>query len=232
MKLIPKSEVSRSQAIQKRQELDEGMKLAKRVDDLRALQATEEKSLQDFRNTFIAEVKRETFSALAERDGILSEVRMLRAEKQRDMKELTERSLELDEISKSLDEREKSIEQKLSDISGKEKMIDEIRQKLLEERKIADIRREEAEKLQISAFENEKRAKSVLIEANNVKEQAESEAEMIKQELASREAVLARNEANLAKKELQNTEDRAQIERDRIRIKDRYAMLERDKKRI
>jgi hypothetical protein len=232
MKLLPKSEVSKEQAIQKRQQQDEGLKLAGRVDGLRELQTKEEKNLAQFREKTLAEITKQISEAAAERDGILSEVRRLRSEKQIGMEDVAWAKFDVDNFAASVKKREEAVEEKSIEIVRKEVLLSKSLKKALADEKTAEVRRQEAEKLQSSAFEDAKESKVALMVAKNTQEQAILAEERTKEALSAREAILARNEANLAKKEDQNAKDRAEIERDKVRIKDRYAMLERDKKRL
>jgi hypothetical protein len=232
MKLLAKSEVAKSQAVQKRQQQDEGMKLAERVDSLRELQTKEEQSLSKFRDKSLSEITREISQAAAERDGILSEVRRLRSEKQIGMEDVAWAKFDVDNFAASVKEREKVVEEKAIELAKQEKSLAISLKKALTDQKTTEVRLQEAETLQVSAFEDAKESKLALMVAKNMQEQAVLAEERAKEALDAREHILARNEANLAKKEAQNAEDRAQIERDKVKIRDRYAMLERDKKRL
>ena len=60
MRLMPKSKVSQANAVAKKKDIDEGVKLAKRIDGLRETLADEEQSLDKFRVAQIEGIKAET----------------------------------------------------------------------------------------------------------------------------------------------------------------------------
>jgi coenzyme F420-reducing hydrogenase delta subunit len=83
LKLLQKREVDKAKAVERQLEIDEGMKLAKRVDSLRMVQAQEERSLNDFRVKMVAEISSE-ITALTDTVASLkkevAEIEALRAE--------------------------------------------------------------------------------------------------------------------------------------------------------
>lgn len=109
IKLLPKQEISRLQAEQKRAIVSEGMKLARRVDNLREIAAQEEASLASFRSATLKAIKNEIASAKQERDGLLSEVVSLR-------KEIESGTVVLNEREKSLVIRETAIQERESEM--------------------------------------------------------------------------------------------------------------------
>jgi hypothetical protein len=80
MRLLPKQEVSILQASKKRAEIDEGLKLARRVDSLREIAATEEASLALFREKTLKAISADIKELETERSGVQSEVISLRNE--------------------------------------------------------------------------------------------------------------------------------------------------------
>lgn len=60
MKLLSKPEIAKHKALEQRQAIDEGMKIATRVDRLREVQSEEEASLKRFREKTLANIHAET----------------------------------------------------------------------------------------------------------------------------------------------------------------------------
>lgn len=59
MRLLAKSDINRKKSIERQQLIDEGLKLAKRVDDLREVVSQEEQALERFRRESIKEIHKQ-----------------------------------------------------------------------------------------------------------------------------------------------------------------------------
>jgi hypothetical protein len=97
MRLLPKQEASILQASKKRAEIDEGLKLARRVDSLREIAATEEASLALFREKTLKAISADIKKLEDERSGVQTAVNTLRQE--------------IAEGTKVLDVRENALQQ-------------------------------------------------------------------------------------------------------------------------
>lgn len=123
IKLLSKQEINQKQALQRHAEIEEGRKLAKRVDNLRELAVEEEASLASFRAKTLKTINEEIKKATKEHDAILNEVKALRGELETGFSELKkeERVLKLKE--EDLVSREKQIEERIKLVKAKEKEI-------------------------------------------------------------------------------------------------------------
>lgn len=70
MKLLSKSDVQKAKSLDRQREIDEGLKLARRVDALREIAAAEESSLAKFRIETIAKIHDEISILAAKRDEL------------------------------------------------------------------------------------------------------------------------------------------------------------------
>jgi hypothetical protein len=73
MKLLEKNEISKIKGIERKMEIDEGIKLAKRVDTLRELSAKEQTSLSKFRDESLKQIRIEIDSLITERNNLILE---------------------------------------------------------------------------------------------------------------------------------------------------------------
>lgn len=80
MKLLSKREIDASKALERKLEVDEGRKLAEKVDMLRRLYAEEQAKFARFRDETIHAVLGEIRILIEERDSLRSKVRQLRTE--------------------------------------------------------------------------------------------------------------------------------------------------------
>ena len=82
MKLLPKSDIAKAKSVDKQREIDEGMKLAKRVDSLREVAAAEEASLKKFRSETLGAINTEITANATKRDELTQEVQSLEERKE------------------------------------------------------------------------------------------------------------------------------------------------------
>ena len=151
MRLLTKSDIDQKKAIEVRQAREEGLKLARRVDSLREVQAQEEKSLQKFRAETLATIHEETKEAAEKRDTLKAECQALEDARRNALRPLTE---ELAHI-----EREKTA-------LRREKETQDVRHKALETREKGVAASENSASLELSrAFDERRRATEFLAEA-------------------------------------------------------------------
>lgn len=113
IKLLPKHEINRLQAQEKRQTVEEGLKLANRVENLREIAAKEEASLASFRASTLKAIQKEITEATTERDGLLSQVNILRKELEVGHSGLDVRQRGLEIKESDLLERETTLEKRI-----------------------------------------------------------------------------------------------------------------------
>lgn len=77
MKLLDKKVIDSQKALERKIEIDEGVKLAKKVDTLRETIATEEKRLADFRIESLKTIQTEIRSYTDKRDTLANEIKSL-----------------------------------------------------------------------------------------------------------------------------------------------------------
>lgn len=95
MKLLPKSEVAKAKSIDRQREIDEGIKLAKRVDGLRETAAQEEASLKLFRDKTLTKIHEEITEATKQRDELKEEISQLEEKREKALKPLDKKREEI-----------------------------------------------------------------------------------------------------------------------------------------
>lgn len=80
MRLLPKSEVDKAKALDRQREIEEGKKLATRVDTLRDTHAKEEAELQSFRSKTLAQIQIEVNGEIERLEDVKREVNEKRQE--------------------------------------------------------------------------------------------------------------------------------------------------------
>lgn len=81
MKLLPRQEITALKNIERKKEIDEGAKLAQKIDVLRETAAKEEASLSKFREKTLGLIRGDVMQLSQERNILQIEVDILRKEK-------------------------------------------------------------------------------------------------------------------------------------------------------
>lgn len=114
MKLLSKQEVSKQKALESKIEIDEGLKLAKKIDYLREQAPKEEINLKKFRDETLKQIKSEIDSLISEKNSLGVEISLKRKEKLNleaplNLKELETEKKELKLLKDQLLEKETAL---------------------------------------------------------------------------------------------------------------------------
>lgn len=228
MKLMPKSDLQAAKAAQRRQDIDAGVKLAKRVDATRETLAIEEKKLEEFRVRKVKEIDAEIQPLTTERDLLKSEVSELKSERKRLL-------IPLDKEWAEVREAKLQAEQDIANAQSLFATAQEAdRQAKVAVRKAGDtlsraLTKEERVRASLaSAASAEKEAKSRLRKAQQVEAKAIKLAEDGELEFASRDNAYALKERGLILREANLKEGEAELANGWKLLNDRKAMLERN----
>lgn len=152
MKLLTKQEISTSKAKERKMEIDEGVKLAKRVDSLREKSAEEEVRLSKFRTESLNKLHKDIDGTMAELDEWVRKVDEAKAQREYLLKPLDEKWDELHQKEEDLRKRESdcdstiaTFEEKIRAIEITEKELTLERQKLSNKEASIDVRLNELE---------------------------------------------------------------------------------------
>lgn len=215
MKLIDKSKIEREKRLEQEREIDRGIKLAKRVDEIRAKKVVEEENLKKWRDETLKIVQEEINAKIAERDRLIQEtkeaeearfaveapldVQKERARNAKQAKANDDTVKHLLSRETSLIARESSLEVKQMELLERDIQLradEELTQRFLHERK---TEYDEAQTLKNRARE--------------LKEQAERDIQRRYKELTDREETISFLERNVAN-------EREAIEREKMDIAD------------
>lgn len=108
MRLLKKKEIDKLKAADRKREIDEGVKLARRVDGLRETSAKEEASLEQYRTATLASIGAEIIEATNKRDTLSKEVKEYEERKTVALVPLTAQWKELEEEKATLAEEQAS----------------------------------------------------------------------------------------------------------------------------
>lgn len=218
MQLLDKKQINHISSIERKNEIDQGMHLARKVDSLRTTVAEEEKNLAKFRENAIQQV--------------VSEVQIKTDELKNIKKDIEEAHLKRLELEKPLTEEWQKLEIEKSKIQEKsieiQKELDSVwRQKkqLRKEKSILDnlmnecqVIKQDAQKSLDNAKKIENKALELSSQQKEIRDKYIGEMELIQKDLAHRENKVSIREKNVSLKE-QSLKEK---ERELILTKRRY----------
>lgn len=168
MRLLQKEDIQKQKADERKREMDEGAKLAKRVDSLRELAATEQANLTKFRDASLEDIKSQVIEASQRLDKLMEENR-IEHEKRKALR-------------KPLDEEWKEVKAFRAEIEQKAHAFEE-REKAIKAAIALNIQRERDAKLELGRAEDfRKRAAEEMAQANAVLAKARQDGADIRNE--------------------------------------------------
>ena len=225
MRLLDKQTIAQQQSNEKRLEIEEGKKLALKVDVLRETAAQEEKKLADFRMGSLTSIKNEITPLEEKRNALTREVQDLDKRREELLKPLTKEKADLDVQRETIEKDRENLTQRIShflkEASEQEKREKAIKQ---EEERIENLKML-ADKHAEEVLKDYETAKELVRNTKLESERVSIELENKKAELLSREMKVASEERGIINtKRLLAKRDKDQDLREKA-IKDKYETL-------
>ncbi len=232
LKLLNRRELDSAKAKDRQKEIDEGKKLATRVDILRRTVADEERTLDQFRVTTVASIQTEIDGKIKEKDKLDEELAVRREERKALLKPLNAAWDDVNAQKESLAGETEALSQRKSALNAQVSTnIERERQLRIEEGRIADDRKSAHEFVQ-KAKKMNKDAASDLMNARTQSEILLSNAQAIEQGVLKREKNVSLLEGLVEQRRKANDVITRKNDEDRVRLRDAYATLERIKNRL
>lgn len=231
IRLLSKQEVDKAKAIDRKREVDEGLKLARKVDDLREIVVQEEASLEKFRRATVANIHTATTEAQKILDQIKAEVAVLRREHKDLERVLAEDWSEVGEAQPALAKLRKSLEEKEKVLVEAERMALAELEYAKIDRIGADKNRRQASSLLNDALQDKREAVVALEKVHKMEKNVKDSRTVLEQEFTDRDKVLAKKERDFALKEHNVIERERELSVGWKILNDRKAMFERTIKR-
>lgn len=232
IRLLKKDEIAQIQSAQRHAEVQEGLKLTRKVDSLRELMAEEEKTLSRFRSESLAALQSEVSKIEKEKESLLSEVRELEAK-------IAKGTAILDKKKEFLEKKEKDIDEKKEKLAREKELflIHKIELEKLKKELDKEIVRISGIKDNISllnkqAHEKNTEATERLEKALLLDEKTTHESLEAKKLFSEKSAALSEREANIEQAELAIAEKEKQLATEKLQLKDQRETLERTMQRI
>lgn len=231
MRLLPKLELDKAKATERRVAIDEGLKIARRVDNLREVAAEAETTLEKFRRETVARVNEEIAQKVKERNELETGNVQRRLERAELEKPLTAAWAEIDKENARLD----TLREETS--RGRTKLEDDQRETEIAAKKAskalarATTKEELATSLLADADTASKQATSTLANANRTKDAAVALKEKTNKELMHRDLMATSRERGVTMREQALTVREKELNDGWVLLKDRIATFERTLKR-
>lgn len=232
MKLLAKRDIDIQKSLDRQREIDEGVKLSRRVDALRRTQVEEEASLERFRAASVSKIHEEILRESNVRDALHTEVVRLEARREealrpldREMQLIATEKKELSEIGDVLFSRQAAIEKRETELALLERSVRD------EEQRAKAMSREVADTL-ADAQEQKESALIAHTAAKRTLESVQTFKEVMEREIKERDAVCAARERDVSIREEWLASDREALELEKAQTADLRATLERAIKRL
>lgn len=232
MRLLPKSAVDKAKALDRQREVEEGAKLAKKVDALRELHSEEERGLTDFRSRTIKEIMGEINTLTTEKEALINDISAIKAERKLLLEPLDVKWQEVNKAQVICNNWEQDLERR-------EEKVGELDKKLLNLLKVLDVEKGQiaderirSKELVASSGRMYEEAKETLADARNKSQVILTEAEIKLSESNIRdEQVTAKERDILMLREHTKSWEKDLTNRERA-LKDKYDTLLRTEKRL
>jgi len=227
IRLLPKSEIAKAQANAQKQTIDEGAKLARRIDSLRQTIADEERSLREFREKTVATIHKEISVLTARRDTITSELRKAERELEIAREPLDS---EWDELARTKKEAELTLSrayEKLKEAEADKEDASKAKKDIRRELERARTKTEEADKKLADAESDSAESKELRDEAGRIHSEAVRFEVETKKKLSAEETRLREWTESLLTLEEKINGEKRWLDAEKIRLSDREKTLER-----
>lgn len=231
MKILQKKEIDLFKAKERHLEVQEGRKLAEKVDSLRELVAKEQANLTKFREETIAKVHAQIDDLINTKVALEAEVgtlenRRTNAQKPVDLKlsEIASREEVISQDKKEIADRVATLDEKKRQLDARESNVKN------SEESLAQLK-EAIKKASESVLLDKKNANADLREAQKIREKAQQESKRISGDLKAREDAVAARERDVLNEYAHIAEQTKHFSALERAIIDREETLDRDIKR-
>ena len=232
IKLLPKNKIAENKAKQASREIQEGVKVATRIDGLRELWSKTENDFELYKTSTLARINEEIVTLKNKKDKLSGELKDMQSRYDSLMPDIATKRTELAKFEKGLVAWESKLEKREESASLAEIDVAEA----LEKAENARIRNEDNERISanlvIQSQEKRVQAQNILDTAKNLRDTVENEKKDIEAGLALREYGIKTKEQELSNKELILINERKELESEQILLKDRQETLQRTLNRM
>jgi hypothetical protein len=235
IRLLSKNEIKQKENADKAREITEGLKISRKVDALRELQAKEEQTLTNFRDESLSVISKEIGDLTTEKELLQSAVDSLRAEKHQGLEILDERKRKLDLLELDIEHRKEVLEEKSYKLQDDERQILVNLRCSNDEMERARTNKERAQQFHIEADSDRKLAGKLMKEATQdskrIKQESIKDKEKREKSVGIREVKVSTRETECDRREEENITLAEELRIKSIQLEDQRKTLERALKR-
>lgn len=195
MRLIDKKEIAQHKSSERKQEIEEGVKLAKSVDSLRETLSKEQANLKKFRDETLKGISLETEGFKSKKETLVKEIQELESRRR-----LAEAPIDLTNEWKKVEETRKDLLQRETNLISREILVQDLEKR----EKIVSDKEKEAEKFLEGARKSYQKTDDLRHEMESKKKEAEllikeksDHLESTEKDLVSRELLLKQQKTQL-----------------------------------
>lgn len=232
MRLLPKSEMAQRKNDARKQEIDEGIRIAKRVDAVRETLLNEEQSLEKFRRETVALIHQQIIDERKVLKSLQAKVKNLTVKREQLLIPLDKEWAEIQQVKEQIESEQKEIEKSWLAISKQEKTYNKLIQeatdslvKTLQYEEYSRTNLKEVSDMNIIARQDAE-------ESQKIKERTYALHDAMVKELKQRDSQLASRERDCILKESKLLEKESALENGWKLLEDRKAMFERTINRL
>ena len=232
IKLLPKNKISELKQKETSREIQEGAKLASRVDGLRELWAKTEQEFEIYKTATLTQIQEEIVVLNEKKSELDHDLRKMQAKYDSLMPDISTKRLELAQFERNLFLKESELQQREEEAALLEIDVAEA----LKKSETARIINEDNERISMNLLlETQKKrveAQGYLNTAKNIYNNTNEEKKTIEDSLLLRELSIKTKEQEISNKELSIMNEQKELELEWIKVKDMRATLERSLQRI
>lgn len=231
LRLLTKREIDKKKSVERQREIDEGMKISRRVDSLREIEAEESASLDLFRTTTIEGIHKEIHEVTLERNELKTEVSALEDRKAEALKPLTDEWTSLNIAKEALSVKESVLSDLSKDIYGQKETLDARELKLRQDERAIALKEGRIQLYLDKVQRESESSKNTAMEIDKIRNETillKSNAEL---QFNNREENIKNREKNLETREKEVDAERQELAKERVRLADKEKTLERALKR-
>lgn len=227
IRLLKKDEIAKAKNADRALEIAEGVKLSRRVDSLRELQAKEEKSLEDFRKQSIETINAGIKELSLKKESILSEIKNLEEYRDDIKPSLEKKEAYLNDFEEKLIQKKDELNEKSILLDAREIKTKENLKKSEDYLSQAESRKEISEELHRNADTDRKEAQQTLSHARQIQQNTIVSAQDIEKKLIQRESDVSNRENICVAREKNIEKEEKFINEEKIRIADQQETIKR-----
>lgn len=227
MKLQHKRVAAAEIAKQRKSQIDEGVKLAGKVDRLRSTVSEEEERLEKFRKQTLARVQVEIDEKIIEKNRLVDEIILLREDRARELIPLTAEWEKVRVEKVRLAHREEAVSTREDDASIRETEVSNSEHEIsTEKERIHQLKEATTQNLR-EAEVDRREGRAFLVDAKNKAQKLLSDAELKDRQAQARIDGVEVWEREVGEREERINSKEADVAQRELVLKDRYATLER-----